>query len=93
MVRFLVSEGTAMRHESRRAGMLSDGSTLLHDNARSNTANLVRDKLQRFDWKTLKHPPYSPDLSPCDFYIFGDLKEDIRGRRVGFIRTRMYKNG
>ena len=46
------------------------------------TANVVRDKLQRFGWETLQHPPYSPDLSPCDFHIFGDLKKDIRGRRL-----------
>ncbi|KAJ4442136.1 hypothetical protein ANN_12002, partial [Periplaneta americana] len=27
------------------------------------------------------HPPYSPDLSPCDFQIFGKLKSDLGGRR------------
>ena len=72
-----------LRHaiKSKRPGMLADGIILLHDNARPHTANLVRDKLQRFGWKTLQHPPYSPDLSPCDFHIFGDLKKDIRGRR------------
>jgi hypothetical protein len=39
----------------------------------------------------LQHPPYSPDLSPCDFDIFGDLKGDIRGHRFaldyGFINS------
>ena len=61
--------------------MLSDGIILLHDNTRPHTANLVRDKFQKFGWETLQHPPYSPDLSPCEFHIFGDLKKDIRGRR------------
>ena len=65
---------------SKRLGVLSDGITLLHDNARPQTANLVMDKLQRFGWETLQHPPYSPDLSPCDLHISGDLKKDIRGR-------------
>ena len=60
--------------------MLSDGIILLHDNVRPHTANLVRDKFQRFGWETLQHPPYSPDLSLCDFHVFGDLK-DIRGPR------------
>ena len=50
------------------------------------TANLVRDKLQRFGWQTLQNPPYSLDLSPCDIHIFGDLKKDIRGRRFHFGR-------
>ena len=31
--------------------------------------------------ETLQHPLFRPDLSPCDFHIFGDLKKDIRGRR------------
>ena len=66
---------------SRRPGMLSDGIIVLHDNARPHTASLVRDKIKRFGWETLQHPPYSLDLSPCDFRIFGDMKKDIRGRR------------
>jgi histone-lysine N-methyltransferase SETMAR len=27
----------------------------------------------------LNHPPYSPDLSPADFFLFGDLKEHLKG--------------
>ena len=53
--------------KSNHPGMLSDGIILLHDNACPHTANLVRDKLQRFCWKTLQHPPYNPDLSSCAF--------------------------
>ena len=61
--------------KSKRSGMLSGGISLLHDNACPHIANLVRDKFQRFGWETLQHPPYSPDLYPCDFHIFGDLKK------------------
>ena len=64
---------------SKRPGMLSDGIILLHDNTRPHTTNLM-NKLQRFGWETLQHPPYSPDLSPCDFHICGNIKKDIRGR-------------
>ena len=59
--------------------MLSDRIILLHDNARPHTAYMVRDKLQRFGWETLQHPPYSLDLPPFDLHIF--LKKEIRGRR------------
>ena len=31
--------------------------------------------------KTLLHPPYSPDLAPCDFWLFTKLKEKLRGCR------------
>jgi hypothetical protein len=27
------------------------------------------------------HPPYSPDLAPSDFHLFGPLKDALRGRR------------
>ena len=29
----------------------------------------------------LKHPPYSPDLAPCDFWAFPTLKRQLRGTR------------
>ena len=29
--------------------------------------------------KTVLHPPYSPDLAPCDFRLFPKLKEKLRG--------------
>ena len=29
--------------------------------------------------KTVPHPPYSPDLAPCDFWLFSKLKENLRG--------------
>ena len=28
--------------------------------------------------KTVPHPPYSPDLAPCDFWLFPKLKEKLR---------------
>ena len=31
------------------------------------------------DIKTVHHPPYSPDLAPCDFWLFPKLKEKLRG--------------
>ena len=65
----------------KRSRMLSNRIIILHDNDRPHIANLVRNKLQRFGWEALQHPLYSPDLSPCDLHIFGDLKKDIRGRR------------
>jgi hypothetical protein len=29
----------------------------------------------------LPHPPYSPDLSPCDFFCFHDRKKRLKVRR------------
>jgi histone-lysine N-methyltransferase SETMAR len=30
---------------------------------------------------TVSHPPYSPDLEPCDFSLFAKLKMKVKGRR------------
>jgi hypothetical protein len=27
----------------------------------------------------LEHPPYSPDLTPCDFYLFPNIKPVLKG--------------
>jgi hypothetical protein len=37
--------------------------------------------LQRYNWEVLDHPPYSPDLEPSDFHLFGPLKKHLGGRR------------
>jgi hypothetical protein len=26
----------------------------------------------------IEHPPYSPDLAPCDFFLFGYIKEMLK---------------
>ena len=31
------------------------------------------------------HPPYSPDLAPCDFYLFPKLKLKLKGHHFGTI--------
>ena len=36
--------------------------------------------LLKLKFEVMAHPPYSPDLVPFDF-LFGPLKEELRGRR------------
>jgi hypothetical protein len=50
---------------------------LLHDNVRSHTAQLTTNVLEKIHWKVLPQPPYSPDLSQCDFYLFEPLKKAL----------------
>ena len=35
---------------------------------------LVTHYLTMRDIKTVPHPPYSPDLAPCDFWLFPKLR-------------------
>jgi hypothetical protein len=44
-------------------------------------ANSTRELLWRYHWEVLDHPPYSPDLAPSDFHLFGPLKDHLGGRR------------
>ncbi|KAI6659604.1 Histone-lysine N-methyltransferase SETMAR-like [Oopsacas minuta] len=41
----------------------------------------TREFLENYRIGTLPHPPYSPDLAPCDFWLFPKLKDQLRGRR------------
>lgn len=52
---------------------------LQHDNASCHTS--VRTLAYLFDQDMLAHPPYSPDLAPCDYYFFPVLKRKLRGHR------------
>jgi hypothetical protein len=41
----------------------------------------MRELLWCYNWEILDHPPYSPDLAPSDFHLFGPLKQHLGGRR------------
>ena len=45
------------------------GVRLLHDNTSSHNCEVVKSFLASEKVKVLNHPPYSPDLSPCDFQV------------------------
>ncbi|CAH2001383.1 unnamed protein product [Acanthoscelides obtectus] len=55
---------------------------ILHqDNASSHTAQKTRQYLTKENVELLDHPPYSPDLSPNDFFTFQKIKNRLRGQR------------
>ena len=64
----------------QQAELLSDKSWLLHrDNAPAHKAISVRQLLVKKQITALDHPPYFPDLAPCDFWIFPKLKAMMKG--------------
>ena len=64
---------TAMkRPKLHRAGW-----RLHHDNAQPHAMQF----LAKFNITCVPHPPYSPDLAPCDFFLFPSLKAKRRGVR------------
>ena len=40
----------------------------------STTPSNLTDYLTKMGIKTVPHPPYSPDLAPCDFWLFPKLR-------------------
>ena len=66
--------------KSKRRGFLSSGVILQLDNARPHTARTKVSTITDLHFECLPHPPYSPDLAPSDFHVFGPLKEAM-GRK------------
>jgi len=46
---------------------------LLHDNASSHTAKLIKETIEAFGWEILSHAAYSPDLAPFDYHLFASM--------------------
>lgn len=54
---------------------------LHHDNASPHKAKAVTEYLKEQRITALPHPPYSPDLAPCDFFLFPRIKKELGGKR------------
>ena len=52
---------------------------LQHNNACPHTSIRTMEAITSFGW--IPHPPYSPDLAPSDYHLFGPMKEGLRGNR------------
>ena len=63
----------------KRRGELSKGVLLKQDNARVHTCKVAMDAVERNGDELIPHPAYSPDLAPSNFFLFPNLKKDIRG--------------
>ena len=72
--------------KSKRPGKLTCGTILFHDNASPHTAHTIMALLQEFKWTVPGHPTYSPDLSPCDYAIFGPLKKALSWQSIHLLR-------
>lgn len=70
----------------KRPDLWQNNSWLLHhDNAPAHTSLLVREFLAKHKTVTMPQPPYSPDMAPCDFFLFPKIKRTLKGRRFASI--------
>ena len=66
-------------YQKRRPRTGVRGIKLLHDYAPAHKSATVQECLKESELAVLDHPPYSPDLSPCDFWLFPRIKEMLAG--------------
>ncbi|KAI6658295.1 Transposase [Oopsacas minuta] len=64
----------------RRPKTGTRGLKILHDNAKPHKSLAVRQKIKDMGMHEVPHPPYSPDIAPCDFWLFRKLKDNLSGR-------------
>ena len=65
----------------KRPRLWPDKWFLHHDYAPFHNALRVRKFLAKNSITKMDHPPYSPDLAPCDFWLFPKLKNALKGQR------------
>jgi transposase len=54
---------------------------LHHDNAPSHSSHLIQTFLAKHSITVVRQAPYSPDMAPCDFWLFPKLKIPMKGAR------------
>jgi hypothetical protein len=74
-----LSYGTCQPKTSGK--MAEPGRILHHDNAPAHTALSVQRFLASKNMAVVPHPPYSPNLAPCDFLLFTRMKSKLKGCR------------
>ena len=58
---------------------LENNLILHYDNARPHISKKVQEYLEQNGIIRAPQPPYSPDIAPSDFYLFGYMKEQLKG--------------
>ena len=79
--------------KSKQYGLLSTGVLLQHDNARPHTAHSTAATIQDLSFECLPNPPYSPDLAPSAFHVFGPVKEVMGGKSFRSDENRLCMSG
>lgn len=72
----------ALKEAARKnKGIRNDLRLRIHmDNARPHTSKATQKVLNELKFIQLPHPPFSPDISPNDFFLYGMLKKELQGR-------------
>ena len=67
--------------QDKRPDLYRSGFILHQDNAPVHVTRVVKQTMSDLNIEPLQHPPYSPDLTICDFFLFPTVKDHLRGRK------------
>ena len=75
--------------QRKRSELWRSGDWFLHhDNVPIHTALSVTRYLASLEWTVVPHPPYSPDLAPCDFFLLQTMKKTLKGQRFATVEVK-----
>jgi len=60
---------------SKQLELLERDVILLQDNTMPYFHHYVQNLVQQWSWEVLAHPPDSPDLATCNYWLFAHVKE------------------
>jgi histone-lysine N-methyltransferase SETMAR len=69
------------RKDGRNFGATTTGSFITTTRPPAHTSLKTTEFLINNNMVIVPHPPYSPNLAPCDFALFPKLKMKMKGRR------------
>ncbi|UYV75875.1 hypothetical protein LAZ67_13001632 [Cordylochernes scorpioides] len=90
------SRGTGTSNSSYQKNLHSDARNGIwifhHDNAPTHHSKVCANYLARTGLNLLKHPPYSPDLVPCDVSLLPHMKNKLKGTTVVWLFNTAHKS-
>jgi histone-lysine N-methyltransferase SETMAR len=77
-----VLPSTEKKHAECRPKLRTTAVHLHVDNAKPHTSKMSIEKIEALGFILVPQPPYSPDLAPCDFFLFAYLKQHLDGNHL-----------
>ncbi len=68
-----------LAHSQPKQPEIAKNDILHHDNCRVHTSRMKSTFLAKWKIEVLPHPPYSPDLASCNYWLFPCLKRGLCG--------------
>jgi hypothetical protein len=68
------------KHAECRPKLRTTAPHLQVDNAKPHTSKMSIEKIEELGFILVLQTPYSPDLAPRDFFLFGYLKQHLKGK-------------